>query len=130
MIWKAIGYAWRALLSRGRLPHMPHFVADSARQFHDVFGTLCVWHCGACIQAGRAKVRRRDLSGVHKKGRARRPSVSVFWCSSALARFETRVAFADHEYLAATTYDFAVAVPLFGRFKRGQNFHGGLPIKS
>ena len=33
---------------------------------------------------------------------------------SALARLETRVALADHEYLAATAHDLAIAVTGLG----------------
>jgi hypothetical protein len=51
------------------------------------------------------------------KGRARRPFVEVCCgASSALARLEARVALADHEYLATTAHDFAVAVARFGGF--------------
>jgi hypothetical protein len=44
---------------------------------------------------------------------------------SALARLETRVGLADHEYFAAATHDLAIAVAGFGRLQRGKDFHGG-----
>jgi len=43
----------------------------------------------------------------------------------ALTRLETRIGLADYEHFATTTYDFAVTVACFGRFQRGQDFHGG-----
>jgi hypothetical protein len=43
---------------------------------------------------------------------------------SALTSLEARVALADHEYFAAATHDFAVAVALFGGLQRRQDFHG------
>jgi len=46
---------------------------------------------------------------------------------SALARFETRIALADHEDLAAAAHDLAIAVTGFGGFERGQDFHGSKP---
>jgi hypothetical protein len=43
----------------------------------------------------------------------------------ALTRLETRVALADHEYLAAAAHDLAIAVAGFGGLERGQDFHVG-----
>jgi hypothetical protein len=43
---------------------------------------------------------------------------------SALARLETRIALADHEYLAATTHDLAVAMTLLCGLEGRQHFHG------
>jgi hypothetical protein len=43
---------------------------------------------------------------------------------SALARLETRIALADHEYLAAATYDFAVTMALLCGLEGRQHFHG------
>jgi hypothetical protein len=52
------------------------------------------------------------------KGRARRPFViSCRDASSALTRLEAWIALADHEHLAATTNDLAVAMPRFGGFE-------------
>src|SRR5690554_7350019 len=42
---------------------------------------------------------------------------------SALARLETRVGLADHEDLAATTNDLAVAVTGLRRLQGGQDLH-------
>jgi hypothetical protein len=42
----------------------------------------------------------------------------------ALARLETRVALADHENLAATAHDLAVAMAGLGGFEGRQHFHG------
>jgi hypothetical protein len=68
-------------------------------------------------------------SGAPKR---RRPLAAAFRakCSgnSALASLEARVALADHEHLATTTHDLAVAVPLLGGFKRRQNFHDVFPV--
>src|SRR5690606_24278263 len=50
--------------------------------------------------------------------------------SSALTRLEARIALADHEDLAATTDDLAVAVAALGRLERGENFHDDEPWKS
>jgi hypothetical protein len=47
---------------------------------------------------------------------------------SALAGLETGVAFADHEHLAATTHDLAVAVPRLGGLQRVKHLHGELLI--
>ena len=65
----------------------------------------------------------------HAKGppRAALPTSSRRFPRSALARLETRVALADHEHLAATTHDLAVAMALLGGFERGQNLHGKTP---
>jgi hypothetical protein len=62
---------------------------------------------------------------ANKKGRFR----GLFVCNrqlrgSALARLEARVALADHEDLAATTDDLAVAVTGLGRLEGRQDFHG------
>jgi hypothetical protein len=46
---------------------------------------------------------------------------------SALTRFETWIALADHENLAAAAHDLAVAVAGLGGFERGQDFHGDKP---
>jgi hypothetical protein len=45
---------------------------------------------------------------------------------SALTSFETGVALADHENLAATTDDLAVAMPRFGGLQRVKHLHGWL----
>src|SRR3954469_9898957 len=41
----------------------------------------------------------------------------------ALARLEARIALADHEDLAATADDLAVAMPLLGGLEGRQDFH-------
>src|SRR5258706_9390671 len=46
---------------------------------------------------------------------------------SALARLETRVGLADHEDLAATAHDLAIAMARLGRLERGEHFHGLSP---
>jgi len=48
------------------------------------------------------------------------------WPGSTLARFETRVALADHEHFAATAHNLAVTVPLLGGLQRGKHLHGRL----
>ncbi len=53
------------------------------------------------------------------KGRAWRPFFNMQGASLALTRLEARVGLADHEYLAATADDLAVAVPGLGGFERG-----------
>jgi hypothetical protein len=45
---------------------------------------------------------------------------------SALASLESRVALADHEHLAATAHDLAVAVPRLGGLQRVKHLHGEL----
>jgi hypothetical protein len=44
--------------------------------------------------------------------------------ASALARLEARIALADHEHLAATTDDLAVAMALLCGLEGRQHFHG------
>jgi hypothetical protein len=46
--------------------------------------------------------------------------------TSALARLETRVRLADHEDLATTADDFAVAVTVLRRLQGGQDLHDNL----
>jgi hypothetical protein len=48
--------------------------------------------------------------------------------NSALTRLETRVALADHENLAATTHDLAVAMPGLGGLERRKNLHDTKPL--
>jgi hypothetical protein len=58
---------------------------------------------------------------IADKQKAARGGLS-FTCqgaSLALTRLEARVGLADHEYLAATADDLAVAVPRLGGFERG-----------
>jgi hypothetical protein len=45
---------------------------------------------------------------------------------SALASFETGIALADHENLAATTHNLAIAVPRLGGLQRVKHLHGQL----
>jgi hypothetical protein len=52
---------------------------------------------------------RRPLKAAFK---AKRSAANRRATGSALARFETRVALADHEHFAAATDDFTVAVTL------------------
>jgi hypothetical protein len=52
-----------------------------------------------------------------------RPSDAAEKLLSALTRFETRVALADHEHFAATPHDFAITVTRLGRLERGKNLH-------
>jgi len=63
---------------------------------------------------------------AHKKSR-----MSGLFCRhvrdySALASLETGVALADHEHLAATTHDLAIAVPRLGGLQRIKHLHGRL----
>ena len=62
----------------------------------------------------------------HKKGRLRGLLHDIAALESALTSLETGVALADHEHLAATTHDLAVAVPRFGGFQRIKHLHGQL----
>jgi hypothetical protein len=45
---------------------------------------------------------------------------------SALTSLETGIALADHEHLAATTHNLAVAVPRLGGLQRIKHLHGQL----
>jgi hypothetical protein len=59
------------------------------------------------------------------KGRIERPCGRLkFAMRSALAGLEARIALADHENLAATAHDLAVAVPLLRGFEGRKHFHG------
>src|SRR5690606_31642321 len=79
------------------------------------------------LRAGKEKGRLRGLfrsSCVSAGGAWRLPGRCAEDPASALARLETRVALADHEDLAATTDDLAVAVTGLGRLEGRQDFHG------
>jgi hypothetical protein len=67
--------------------------------------------------------------GTHEKGRFRglfHDFVATGPKDSALTSLETGVALADHEHLAATTHDLAVAVPRLGGLQRVKHLHGQL----
>jgi len=61
-----------------------------------------------------------------KKGRIAAFFLARSSLKSALTGLETRVALADHKYLAATANDFAVTVPRLGGLQRGKHLHGKL----
>jgi hypothetical protein len=64
---------------------------------------------------------------AHEKGRFRGLfHVPAERWNSALASLETGIALADHEHLAATTHDLAVAVPRLGGLQRVKHLHGQL----
>src|SRR5690348_5336971 len=70
---------------------------------------------------------------IHVPGLIRAPARRRARCraqqlagASALARLETRIALADHENLAATAHDLAVAMPLFRGLQGRKHLHGGL----
>src|SRR5690554_6281274 len=70
---------------------------------------------------GFAERRKPPGGGFPLQAEARRFRSAVH---SALARLETRVRLADHEDLAATTNDLAVAVTGLRRLQGGQDLHG------
>jgi hypothetical protein len=86
-------------------------LAEAKQQFHDGGGNRRNF-VGACAWPQNAK------------GRIARPCERRFARQSALARLETRIALADHENLAASADDFAVAVPLLGGLEGRKHFHG------
>src|SRR5690242_17381123 len=61
-----------------------------------------------------------------KKAAQGRPFFRNAAICSALARLEARIALADHEHLAATTHDLAVAMPLFRGLQGRKHLHGWL----
>jgi hypothetical protein len=63
---------------------------------------------------------------THKKGRLRGLFHGVDRLDSALTSLETRVALADHEHLAATAHNLAVAMPRLGGLQRVKHLHGQL----
>jgi hypothetical protein len=63
---------------------------------------------------------------THKKGRLRGLFHGVDTLDSALTSLETRVALADHEHLAATAHNLAVAMPRLGGLQRVKHLHGQL----
>jgi len=72
---------------------------------------------------------RNDRVGVGFRKRKRRlePAFSLTTTRllrSALASLETRVGLADHEDLATTAHDLAVAVTGLGRLQGVEDFHG------
>jgi len=87
------------------------FVADSAMQIHDLDDKAHQ----ARQHGARFRKRKRPHTAALRQNEAG---------ESALTRFETRIALADHEHLAATTHDLAIAVAGLGGFERGQDFHG------
>jgi hypothetical protein len=66
------------------------------------------------------------LINTHKKGRLRGLSHGIARLDSALASLETGVALADHEHLAATAHNLAVAMPRLGGLQRVKHLHGQL----
>jgi hypothetical protein len=70
----------------------------------------------AAANLNKHKGRKRPLAG--------HPEMNL---GLALARLEARIGLADHEHLAATAHDLAVAVATFGRLEGGQNFHQNYP---
>src|SRR5882757_655557 len=75
-------------------------VAEGRCTFHDARGS--------------PETSRRASGGAENtKGRIKRPcGLTDFAMRSALACLEARIALADHENLAATAHDLAVAMPL------------------
>jgi hypothetical protein len=68
-----------------------------------------------------------QLSRNHKKGRVSGLlAVIALRRISALASLETRIALADHEHLAATAHNLAVAMPRLGGLQRVKHLHGRL----
>jgi hypothetical protein len=68
-----------------------------------------------------------QLSRNHKKGRVSGLlAVIALRPISALASLETRIALADHEHLAATAHNLAVAMPRLGGLQRVKHLHGRL----
>jgi hypothetical protein len=63
---------------------------------------------------------------AHKKGRLRGLSHGIDRLDSALTSLETRVALADHEHLATTAHNLAVAMPRLGGLQRVKHLHGQL----
>jgi hypothetical protein len=61
-----------------------------------------------------------------EKGRLRGLFRDIVRLHSALASLETGVALADHEYLAATAHNLAVAMPRLGGLQRVKHLHGQL----
>ncbi|KZC22606.1 hypothetical protein RHOFW104T7_17490 [Rhodanobacter thiooxydans] len=70
--------------------------------------------------------RSRWPENARKKGRLRGLFRDVVRLKSALASLETGVALADHEHLAATTHNLAVAMPRLGGLQRVKHLHGQL----
>jgi hypothetical protein len=74
------------------------------------------------IRSATKKAARGGLSGHHPN----LPRAQQLAGDSALTGFETRVRLADHEHLAATAHDLAVAMPLFRGLQGRKHFHGRL----
>jgi hypothetical protein len=89
------------------------FVAEARARFHDRRDRCML----AVSNAQKSQKRKRPQSGPFHRN-----PIAVF--RSALARLETRIALADHEYLAATTHDLAVAMALLCGLEGRQHFHG------
>jgi hypothetical protein len=71
-----------------------------------------------------------NATDAHEKGRLRglfHDFVSnLTQLGLALTSLETGIALADHEHLAATTHNLAIAVPRLGGLQRVKHLHGQL----
>jgi hypothetical protein len=77
------------------------------------------------VPAPRERANCTKVKSAEKKKAAMRPFLESGNAGrSALTRLETRIALADHEHLAATTYDLAVAMALLCGLEGRQHFHG------
>jgi hypothetical protein len=70
--------------------------------------------------------RSRQAVCRHEKGRLRGLLRVALRDDSALTSLETGVALADHEHLAATANNLAVAMPRLGGLQRVKHLHGQL----
>jgi len=84
---------------------------------------------GPCGRRSAPFVMTGQVATGYEKGPHMRPfRMALQRPRSALTSLETRVALANHENLATTAHNLAVAMPLLGGLQRGKHLHGQLLI--